>query len=241
MTRWAHCWLRWLVGISLSAGGVAAQPSETPVVEPTSVYVGAGAVVRQWGSAEERVRYGTSMGWRVHATVVLLPWLGLHTSGGMDYQKALVADAALGQPGAVRQNPSIAGPRIGVELQPELALSAQWTVFGRLGAAWFRPTVESFELREPSPLQVARRSGVVVEFPLGAGVRYGLLADRLGLSADVGFSLAGPQSGDLFDSSDTGAGASQSVRQDTGELTRVGVFPKYTSAFGAGLNLELSF
>ncbi len=221
-----------------SAHSASATPVDSELTHPTSVAVGAGAVVRQWGSANSRVDYGPSLGWRVHATVVLLPWLGLHTAGGMDYLQGEVRDGALRQPGVAEEDPSIAGPRISVELQPSHVLAPRLTLFGRLGAAWFRPAVEAFELDDPSHLIVSRRSGVVVEFPLGVGARYDLLEGRLGLTADASFSLAGSQSGDLFDS---GAGTSQSVRQDTGELARVGPFPKFTSALGAGLSLELSF
>jgi len=77
-----------------------------------------------------------------------------------------------------------------------------------------------------------------VEFPISIGGRLLLASRRVGLSLSIGTLIAGPQSGSLFES---GAGAGQALRQDTGTIARVAAMPEFSTALFGGIHVDAIF
>jgi hypothetical protein len=204
---------------------------------PANLELGAGLGVGQrFTSGNQGVEYGPSLVWDVHATVLLLPWLGLKTAGGMEYLEARVAPGALGVAGSAATDPAVFGPRVALTLEPRLPLGCQLELLGSVGVGWQRLTAEAFRIVEPTPLLVSERTGVLVEVPLQIGARVLVWPGRLGVSLSGQFTPVLSQSGALFEGS---AGAAQTLRQDTGQLERVTAFPEITSSFSTGISVDI--
>jgi hypothetical protein len=156
----------------------------------------------------------------------------------MAHLDAKPESGAFGVAGQPASTPTLSGPRVALELLPHLDLNESFELFAAAGAAWQRWTAPAFDVGEPTPLRTSERSGVLVEFPVSVGARLLFLERRLGLSLSMGALIAGPQSGALFDS---GAGAGQALRQDTGVLVKVAAMPKFSSAVFGGLHFDVIF
>jgi hypothetical protein len=79
---------------------------------------------------------------------------------------------------------------------------------------------------------------VLIELPVAVGLRSALWRDRVAIAALAGVDIVLSHSGALFDA---GAGASQSVRQDTGTVVYADAFPAPRAAFNAGIGLQYFF
>lgn len=207
-----------------------------PEMRKLELGVDVGAVRRP--SAGAGVDYETGLRWSGHGTIVLLPNLGARLTGGMEYHALSIEPGALGAEGPATGEPNISGPHVLGQLQPMLELAPGLDGYALVGIGWQRFTADSVTLGEPTPLTIAERSGVLVELPLAVGARYAVLRDRMALALTFAFSAPLSQSGSLFDA---GAGASQSLRQDTGELVRVDALPHFESATSASLSLDFFF
>lgn len=189
-------------------------------------------------SASGGVAYDTGLRWSGHGTVVLLQNLGARLTGGMEYHALSIERGALGAAGPATGEPRISGPHVLGQLQPMLEVAPRLDAYALVGIGWQRFTADSVTLGNPTPLTISERSGVVVELPLALGARYAVLRDRMALALTFAISAPLSQSGALFDA---GAGASQSLRQDTGELVRVEALPHFESATSACLSLDFFF
>lgn len=222
----------------LTASNAGAEPSPPAALDPAKLEVGVDLELAQRTMTHDRVELSASMSWTVHANVLLLPWLGLRTEGGMEYLQARLGEGATGVGGEALDEPMVSGPRVVGSLQPSYRLNPCWQLFARAGVGWQRFEVDSVRVGEPTPLLMSERTGVMIEFPASVGVGYAPLSDWLVFSADAGIRIAGPQSGALFDSR---AGASQSLRQDTGELVHVAPFPMFGNAIFTRISLDIVF
>jgi hypothetical protein len=188
-------------------------------------------------SSDDAVSYQPGIWWSGHATVVLLENLGVRLTGGMEYHAIDIEQGTLAS-GPVEGQPRMSGPHVKGQLQPMLRLTPRFDIFALLGVGWQRFTANAIGIGEPSPLLVSRRSGVLVELPLAIGARYAVLRERMAVGLSFCFTAPMTQTGALFDSN---AGTNQSLRQDTGELVRVGGLPHFESALSAGLSFDFFF
>jgi hypothetical protein len=168
----------------------------------------------------------------------MAPWFGLHLGGGMEYHQVEVEPGALGPSGAATEQPTLVGPHVVVQAQPMWPLSERFELFGRVGLGWQRFSASPIPLGRPTPLIVSERAGVLIELPVGIGLRCALWRDRIAIAALAGVDIVLSHSGALFDAR---TGASQSVRQDTGTVIYVDAFPAPRAAINGGIGLQYFF
>ncbi len=198
--------------------------------------LGAGGGLLSRGDGSAVVDYGPSVRWSVHGSLRVRRWLGIRLTGGMEYLSASVPRGSLGVEGDAASDPSLMGPHVVLELQPVWQLNQSLDLFSLVGVGWQRFETEAFAVREPTPLLVNERTGVVVELPVSLGGRLALGRSGFGVSLTAALAIPLMQTGALFDSD---AGAAQSVRQDTGLLTRVDAFQHFGPAYGGTLAFDL--
>lgn len=236
--QWLRPCLGLVASLTLSTAHAAGdEPAPSPS-EPRKLELGADLGVEQRSMTRDSVEVSPSLSWTVHANVLLFPWLGIRTEGGMEYLHTTLGQGATGVAGEALGSSMLSGPRVVASLQPSYWLAPRWQLFARAGVGWQRLVSESIEVGQPTPLTISERTGVIVEFPASIGAGYVALPDWLLISADVGVRVAGPQSGALFES---GAGANQSLRQDTGELVHVAAFPTFGSGLFARMSVDVVF
>lgn len=208
-------------------------PAPDPVTEstpagdtPPKLRLGMNAGVLSRAAQSEVATYHPGFTWGGQVGVVLLPWLAARATAQVTSQSVGVHDGAWGLSNPGEAPPHLRELALAGALEVRQPLSSQLDVYGGVGIAWARLSMSKFLLEQPWPAAVETRSGVTLQLPLHAGVRYGLgrpaEALELSLIAEFRYAPAFKTSGEYFDPA---PGQDESVRSDTGTRVQIGGMP----------------
>ncbi len=213
---------------------------DAPEGPTRKVLVGASVGVEVPSAEDDTASYAPGPAWGAHARVEVAPWMGVRASFLEARHETSIPTGGLGRPGTRFSSPTLRDQRLGVSVEPTWVISPRVRLFGALGVAWSRLSMESVALDpatgaagEPAGtrLDLPTRKGVSLAYPLALGAQLDAIPNWLALELMVEASLRSNQSGALFETA-------RDVDAD-GARTTVGPLPNLGPSLGVRMGVSL--
>lgn len=183
-------------------------------------------------SSSDRVSYGSGFTWGAHLRAELVSFLGIRIYFNNSFHSVDAPPEAFGTiytDGAVEHD-DIKVTVLGARLEPTWVVTPEFRLWVAGGVAWGRVTAD--EVRTDPVVYNFDRSGVLLEWSGSLGASYDVIPRWAAVTLLLNGGVVSNQSGNVFDTV-------QVIRQDTGQMERLGGLPKFDNTFSALIGLGI--